>query len=576
MRILQCIQGGPDRRCGFGATLHRERKARRGAGCAWLACALFWLAFPGATLLVAAPVAGQNDLRHEDKAAKALPQRHDLPPRVLQAQRFLAQRGWTPGRRNGRIMRRGSLPASQAQPASTATWQSVGPDAVLTPGYGLVTGRVSSLSLDPSDSTGNHLYIGTTGGGVWEAQNAAASNTSLVVFTPLTDSVGALSGVTDGSISIGALTVQPGGTGVILAGTGDPNDALDSYYGAGILRSVDGGNSWSLIQTTKDLEDGLAVQDYGFLGEGFAGFAWGTVNSQFVVAAVSQAYEGTLVNAIVTGVSYEGLYYSSDGGASWHLATIKDGTGIDVQGPNDALVGDGNAATSVVWNPVRQLFVAAVRFHGYYESTDGMTFTRMAAQPGTGLNTSACPTNFAQLGSPGCPIFRGTLAVNPETGDTFAWTVDVSNQDQGLWQDQCTISGGVCGTQSITFAKQWNTQALETNSAEGAATIANGDYNLALAAVPHELQQGVDTWLLAGANDLWKCSLAAGCVWRNTTNATTCMSAGWLSFSMRWPGTRPILWRFWWATTAVCGGRWTPSARLDRRARPAMPRISRT
>ena len=28
---------------------------------------------------------------------------------------------------------------------------------------------------------------------------------------------------------------------MILAGTGDPNDALDSYYGAGILRSTDGG-----------------------------------------------------------------------------------------------------------------------------------------------------------------------------------------------------------------------------------------------------------------------------------------------------------------------------------------------
>ena len=71
-----------------------------------------------------------------------------------------------------------------------------------------------------------------------------------VVFTPLTDTVGAMVRCADASISIGALTVQPGGTGVILAGTGDPNDALDSYYGAGILRSADGGNTWSLIQNT--------------------------------------------------------------------------------------------------------------------------------------------------------------------------------------------------------------------------------------------------------------------------------------------------------------------------------------
>ncbi len=68
-------------------------------------------------------------------------------------------------------------------------------------------------------------------------------------------------------------------------------------------------------------------------------------------------------------VNYEGLYYSADSGATWNLATITDGTGNDVQGPADPFARpDGNAATSVVWNPVRQLFLAAVRYHGYYQS----------------------------------------------------------------------------------------------------------------------------------------------------------------------------------------------------------------
>jgi hypothetical protein len=237
--------------------------------------------------------------------------------------------------------------------------------------YGAVTGRVTALSLDPSDTTGNRLYLGTTGGGVWVAQNAATGKASTVVFSPLTDDLGALNGATDWSISIGALTVQPGGTGVILAGTGDPNDALDSYYGGGILRSTDGGNTWSLITRTYDAEDGLGFQDFSFLGEGFAGFAWSTANTQVVVAAVSQAYEGAVVNAVESGSSYEGLYYSQDSGATWHLATIEDGAGSYVQGPAVAYdPPDGNAATSVVWNPVRKLFFAAVRFHGYYQSAD--------------------------------------------------------------------------------------------------------------------------------------------------------------------------------------------------------------
>jgi hypothetical protein len=474
-------------------------------------------------------------------AAKPMPQRASLPPRVAQAQRFLAQRGFVPGHRLAvrHATARVRTATAPAQTAATATWQPLGPIAVQTPDFGLVTGRVSALALDPSDATGNHLYLGTTGGGVWAAANAAGSSPSSILFTPLTDAVNALGGAIDASISIGALTVQPGGTGVILAGTGDPNDVLDSYYGAGILRSTDSGTTWTLIQSTQDEEDGLAAQDFSFVGEGFAGFAWSASNPQLVVAAVSQAYEGTLVDADRSGSSYEGLYYSADAGVTWLLATITDGSGQDVQGPLDIFAApDGNAATAVVWNPLRRLFLAAVRFHGYYSSPDGITFTRMTAQPGSGLTALFCPTNLGSTGSIDCPIFRGALAVNPVTGDTFAWTVDLNNQDQGLWQDLCALSGASCGNAAITFARQLNTAVFESSTNEGAVTIPNGNYNLALAAVPSQQ----DTLLLAGGNDVWKCSLAAGCVWRNTTNSTTCMSAGVGEFqhALAWNAANPL------------------------------------
>jgi hypothetical protein len=447
-----------------------------------------------------------------------------LPPRVAEAQRFRAQRGWmrrvTIGSRSGALVRAHVSPLNTSS-SSSAAWQALGPTAIQTTAFNFVTGRVSALALDPADTTGNRLYLGATGGGVWVAQNAGTASASNIVFMPLTDTVGALNGVTDASISIGALTVQPGGTGVILAGTGDPNDVLDSYYGAGILRSTDSGNTWTLISRTDDVEAGLGVEDVTFLGEGFAGFAWSTVTPQLVVAAVSQAYEGTLVNAVQTGSSYEGLYYSQDSGATWHMATISDSGGT-VQGPTSTLARpDGNAATSVVWNPVRKLFIAAVRFHGYYQSADGVTWTRMSRQPGSALTTSLCPANLGTTGSTACPIYRGTLAVNPSTGDTFAWTVDVNNQDQGLWQDQCALSGSQCGNTTVTFNKQWSTTALETSTSAGAATILDGSYTLALAAVP----SGQDTLLFAGGDDLWKCSVAGGCTWRNTTNATSCKSA---------------------------------------------------
>ncbi len=473
-----------------------------------------------------------------------------VPPRVLEAQRFLAQRGWTPGHRlptKLSAVRRVSASKIAAQSAgntalanaiSVNTWQPLGPTAVQTPNYGLVTGRVAALALDSFDTTGNRLFLGTTGGGVWVANNAASSTLSSIIFTPLTDSVAALSDVTDSSISIGALTVQPGGTGVILAGTGDPNDVLDSYYGAGLLRSADGGNTWSLIQQTVDSEQGLSSIDSSFVGSGFAGFAWSTVNPQFVVAAVSQAYEGTLVNADWPKTQIEGLYYSADSGATWHLATIIDGPGQVLQGPLVAIGAPGFAVTAVVWNPVRQLFVAVVRGHGYYQSPDGVNWTLLASQPVIGLTTQMCASFAGQIGTTACAVYRGELAVNPETGDTFAWTVDRNNQDQGLWQDQCAISGGTCSNPAITFAKQWSTAPLETSTLQGAATIPDGDYNLTLAAVPSQQ----DTLVLAGANDLWKCSVAVGCVWRNTTNSTTCMSAQVAEYqhALAWNAANPL------------------------------------
>lgn len=403
--------------------------------------------------------------------------------------------------------------AVQAETSSSQVWTGLGPKAISTSQYGLVSGRVTALALDPNDTTGNTLYVGTTGGGVWKSQNAATATSSKISFTPLTDDLTALNYQPDASISIGALAVQPGGTGVVLAGTGDPNDALDSYYGGGILRSADNGATWSLIKSTSNLK-------YWFLGEGFAGFAWSTTSSNTVVAAVSQAWGGYLADATLSGYSSQGLYYSTDAGKMWTLATIKDGSTV-IQGQGAIFAGpDGNAATAVVWNPVRKVFIAAVRYHGYYSSSDGITWTRLSTQPGAKLTTANCPSNAGATGSPACPIFRGALAVNSTTGDTFAWAVDSSNQDQGLYQDVCSASSGACST-TIAWGTQWPTSNLEISDSLGSSTIENGDYNLTLAVVP----QDQDTMIVAGANDLWQCSLAMSCAWRNTTNSASCMTA---------------------------------------------------
>ena len=400
------------------------------------------------------------------------------------------------------------LKAAPRDSTLSATWQPLGPAQVASLTYGSVTGRVTTIAIDPVDATGNTVYLGTTGGGVWKSTNAAGPAAS-VSFTPLTDTLPVFSpnaeSVAVPSLSIGAVSVQ---SGVILAGTGDPNDATDSFYGSGILRSADGGLTWTLIRNSHDDVNG----NHSFVGLGFSGFAWSIPTT--VVAAVSQAAEGALVNAVDNTNSLMGLYYSTDAGVTWKMGVIKDGSQV-VQTPQPAgVTHGGNAVTSVVWNPIRQRFYAAVRFHGYYESLDGITWARLDHQPGSGLTTTACPVNPNATGSIACPIFRGVLAAQPLTGDTFALTTDSSNIDQGLWQDICAISGGSCSG-AVTFGTRLGSTALEVGS--GSAVIPQADYNMALTAVP--VGANADTLVYAGTVDLYRCSLAGGCSFRNTTNA---------------------------------------------------------
>lgn len=463
---------------------------------------------------------------------------------------FLAERGISPA--HGSVARYHQSPAQMLAQArghfrrasslitgstpQVPVWQPVGPAQVFTSTYGDVAGPVTSIAADSSDTTGNTVYIGTAYGGVWKSTNAAASNPASVTFVPLTDSVySSLSqAISSPSLSIGAVSVQPvspGNIPVILAGTGVPNDTTASYFGTGILRSTDGGSHWTLISQTRDAFYGGAA-NFNLTGLGFAGFAWGAVSGNpVVVAAVSQPEQGIEVAAGDPEHSILGLYYSTDLGQTWFMAAITDPSGL-VQSPQtnfapcDSMTDRlpcGNAVTSVVWNPIRKEFIAAVRFHGYYSSSDGQNWTRIANQPGAGLTTLMCPANNGYAGSQACPIYNGVLAVQPVTGDTFALSTDRNNLDQGLWQDSCRLASGSCTSSTVSFSQISDT-ALDCgatsapNCAPGNAQptlIPQADYDLYLAAVSHQN----DTILFAGTADIYRCDLGQGCAWRNTTHS---------------------------------------------------------
>jgi hypothetical protein len=416
------------------------------------------------------------------------------------AQRFLQQRPST----NPAAALLRARAQSRAMPAVanlTAPWQPLGPSSIISPTFGNLTGRITALASDPNDTTGSTLYVGTTGGGVWKSTNAAGP-LATATFTPLTDA--------QASLSIGALAVQPTINPIVLAGTGDPNDATDSYYGEGILRSTDGGNTWTLISNSHDGANG----NHSFAGLATAGLAFSTVSPKLAVAALSTSPQASIVSA-TNVTSIPGLYYSTDAGQTWQMSTLYDGASI-VQLPQPLGTGQvGNAATAVVWDAFRQRFYAAIRNHGYYSSPDGATWTRLTAQPGSALSTANCPVGINGIGSSSCPIFRGALAVQPATGDLYALTVDANDNTQGLWQDICLATSNTCSNAAPTFSNRIDNAALNTTAT---TTIAQGSYNLALAAAP----ANNGTLLFAGTIDLYRCSIAANtstCTLRNTTNA---------------------------------------------------------
>lgn len=133
-------------------------------------------------------------------------------------------------------------------------WQFAGPSGIIDcvgwkglqhfgiqlPNFGTCSGRVTSIGLDPTDPSGNTVYVGAAQGGVWKSTDGGST------WTPLLDHPvqpnGTALPVADYSLAVGAIAVDPSGT--VYVGTGEGNGSVDSYYGAGILKSTDGGQTW--------------------------------------------------------------------------------------------------------------------------------------------------------------------------------------------------------------------------------------------------------------------------------------------------------------------------------------------
>src|SRR6185437_5856663 len=119
-------------------------------------------------------------------------------------------------------------------------WISIGPFGTPLANHDVISGQTNAVAIDPRDV--NVIYLGASEGGVWKTRDGG------IDWIPLTDTqlVRKLpSGISKGTMSIGALAINPSNPQVVYAGTGDPNVAC-CFVGAslGVFRSTDGGSSW--------------------------------------------------------------------------------------------------------------------------------------------------------------------------------------------------------------------------------------------------------------------------------------------------------------------------------------------
>jgi hypothetical protein len=194
-----------------------------------------------------------------------------------------------------------------AAPAQNS-WTPLGPQPTAkTMFYGNVSGRVTALAVDPCDATGNTVYAGGADGGVWASFNVL--NGKPVTWQPLTDD--------QPSLSTGALALDSSSCQMInghmqsheiLVGTGESNYALDNIYGAGVLRSSDGGQTWTQDATFT----AGASPEPGASGPYIAALTVQPHQASPVILAAVQGMDFSAGSTLLSGV-----WRSIDGGDHW-------------------------------------------------------------------------------------------------------------------------------------------------------------------------------------------------------------------------------------------------------------------
>jgi hypothetical protein len=318
-----------------------------------------------------------------------------------------------------RLLRQAGLKALDNQ------WVSKGPSPSTFGGwaFGNVAGRVSSIA---ADWTTNTLYLGTASGGVWTSSNDGLS------WFPIFD--------TAGTMTVGAVTVVPGSPPTLWVGTGENHRSCEAYFGIGLLRSTDGGQTWetrngagassledlaSFASVVVDPRNGNHVVTGGRLrdcvnGNGFAGGiyttndAGATWTNRLAATEVYEIAQDPAVLDVFWAATRSGIYKSQDNAVTWVLQTAS-GLPTGVVGRAEVAIAPSNS--SVVY----------AYFEGppasFWRTTNGgASWTQMAS--GSNACDGQCWYNAVVRVDPTNPsiVYRGTVHVFKSTNGGSSWS----------------------------------------------------------------------------------------------------------------------------------------------------------
>jgi photosystem II stability/assembly factor-like uncharacterized protein len=246
-------------------------------------------------------------------------------------------------------------------------------------GPALTSGRIGDLAVDPDNKA--TYYVAVASGGVWK------TTTSGTIWTPIFDS--------QGSYSIGCITLDPGDAMTVWVGTGENNSQRSVSYGDGVYKSTDGGRTWENMGLKDSMHIGKIIVD--------------PRDSQVVyVAAMGNLWMAS---------AERGVYKTTDGGRTWTQALkISENTGVsevhfDPRNP-DVIYATAYQRRRHVWTLINGGPESAI-----YKSTDaGATWKKL------------------ENGLPREDLGRIGLAVSPVNPDILYAIVEAANRAGGFFR----------------------------------------------------------------------------------------------------------------------------------------------